>query len=149
MGELFVPDPKGISYEDHTADLWLVLKGSSMGDCIEKALNGLYGVIGSSFMLGSAEEGILEIKGRDAVEMMVDVLSEALYLMDAETTLIKDPEIKIEVKEDEVELHMSFIKAGFSIPEGKGGMEVKAVSYHGAYLESEGDHWKGRVLLDI
>lgn len=149
MGDIFVPDQKGISYEDHTADLWLLFEGSSLEECMERALIGLYNAIGSSFVLGSSIRSSLDLKGKDAVEIVVDILSEALYLLDAEMSLIREPVFGIETTEEGVEMYMSYNRTGFSIPEGEGKMEVKAVSYHGAYLEEDRGQWKGRLLLDI
>ena len=44
---------------------------------------------------------------------------------------------------------IKFTKVACEIPKGKGGMEVKAATFHGVELRERGGKWEGKVLLDL
>jgi SHS2 domain-containing protein len=141
----YIPSMKGVALGDHTADIWLEVEGGSLEECIRRAVHGLYSVMAQEFSISKGEMAyeIFDVGAREM--LLVDVLSEALFLFDSESCLILDPELKTE----KGKYVLSFTKSECSVPPGKGGMEVKAVTFHDAELSVKEGVWKGRVLLDI
>lgn len=149
MDPSYIPLTEGVTLGDHTADIWLEVTGSSLQECIERSLHGLYSIMAQEFEIRSSmdssetfDAGALEI-------LMVDVLSEALFLFDSESSIILSPLIGTSDHGEGGGFILNFKRANCSIPTGKGGMEVKAATFHGAELKEENGTWKGRVLLDI
>ena len=146
MGRTYVPSTKGITIGEHTADLWLEIKGGSLEECIRRAVHGLYSVMAQEFSLDeeSGTEETFEIDPRDM--LIVDLLNEALFLFDSESSIIIDPAILENIGGKFI---VSFKKVPGTIPPGKGGMEVKAATFHGMELREEQGAWFGKVLLDL
>jgi SHS2 domain-containing protein len=149
MERTYIPSNEGVTLGDHTADIWLGVEASSLDECIHRALHGLYSVMSQEFILHS-ETGSSEVYETEESEMLlVDILSEALFLFDSESSLILHPEISMGEGDESDKTVLKFVKAACSIPPEKGGMEVKAVTFHGAELKQVDSGWKGRVLLDL
>jgi SHS2 domain-containing protein len=146
MDQNYIPSTEGISIGEHTADLWLEFEGASLEECIKRAVHGLYSVMAKEFSLtGDVEvEDTLKIDSTDM--MIVDVLNEALFLFDAESTIILDPVIALQTKH---EVTLTFKKVKCEIPLGKAGMEVKAATFHGMELIEVNGKWIGKILLDL
>jgi SHS2 domain-containing protein len=136
---------KGVELGDHTADIWLEVEGGSLEECIQRAVHGLYSVMAQEFLISGKMQASENFEAGAKEMLLVDVLSEALFLFDSESVLIMDPKLMIEGEE----YVLNFMKAECSIPPGKGGMEVKAVTFHDTALSVNEGVWKGRVLLDI
>lgn len=146
MGHAYVPSTEGINLGEHTADLWLEIEGSTLEECIRRAVHGLYSVMAQEFSLikETEAEETFEIDSKDM--LIVDLLNEALFFFDSESSLILDPTIK---EETEGRFTLAFKKMRCEIPPGKGGMEVKAATFHGMELLEVDGVWKGKVLLDL
>jgi SHS2 domain-containing protein len=146
MDKIFVPSKDGVSIGEHTADLWLEFEGGSLEECIQRAVHGLYSVMAQEYSLIKGSE-VEEILNMGSAEMLVvDILNEALYLFDAESSLMLDPSFTLH---SERKSQLRFRKIECEIPPGKSGMEVKAATFHGMELSEDQGKWKGRILLDI
>jgi len=144
--------PRGdvFGHEEHTADVWLVSEGCSGEEVLSNMLEGLYGTMGREYTLeGSEEEFGMDISGGSLENLMIDLLTEALFLFEVGPRLIVDPSIHLWKEGKKDRLEVSGRSVVFSIPEGQGGMEVKAITYHGASFIEERGSFRARVLLDI
>ena len=149
MGRIYRPSDQGITLEEHTADLWLVTEGSSVEEVFKRALMGLYGVIASEFEISGEKDEREEFRGPSPEEILIDILSEALYLFDAESRMITDPIFRLEKNEEGLRVEMRFRSVEASITDGSHGMEIKAATYHGADMVTIGDVHRARILLDL
>jgi SHS2 domain-containing protein len=136
---------EGVALGDHTADIWLEVEGGSLEECIQRAVQGLYSVMAQEFLISGKIEASETFDAGAHEMLLVDVLSEALFLFDSESSII----LETKVRSEEGKYVLNFFKAECSIPPGKGGMEVKAVTFHDTALSVSEGVWKGRVLLDI
>jgi len=146
MADVFVPSREGYTLGDHTADIWLEVSGPSVDECVRRALHGLYSVMAQEFEVHSKLKDRLVLGPVKEELLLVDVISEALFLFDSEGVLIIDPEVHKEKGDRWV---LDFKRSVCSIPEGKAGMEVKAATFHGNGLQKIRGEWSSRILLDL
>ena len=149
MGERYVPDRNKVRYEDHTADLWMTAEGADEQEVITNMLTGLYSTISEEFTIDPAGTLNIEFHGGSLEEVLINVLSEALFLFDARSVLILRPTIGLSETKGGFKAVLTGSMAECTIPPEKGGFEVKAVTHHKAEMCKEGARWKGRVLLDL
>ncbi|MBN1539136.1 MAG: archease [Candidatus Thermoplasmatota archaeon] len=146
MEGIFIPPKEGFTLGEHTADLWLEVNGSSIEDCVSRSLLGLYHVMAQEFVIIGTRRDSIALDNESVEFLVVDVLSEALFLFDSESTLMLDPSLK---KERGGGWVLEFSRSKCRIPEGKGGMEVKAATFHGPGTVMRDGIWYSKVLLDI
>jgi SHS2 domain-containing protein len=152
MVHLYEPDKGSFAHGEHTADIWLIASGTSIEEVIGKMLVGLYGTISEAY---SYEEdlGPLEIHftGRAYEDLLIDALSEALFLLVSENVLFDDLEVDLEGTEvnGQLTLTLRCSKRRVTIVPERQGMEVKAVTRYETSLKPLGGRWTARVLLDI
>ncbi len=85
----------------------------------------------------------------DMEASMVDALSELLFIFDSENMVIQDQSFQVIFTDDKPGFLMIGVLFKTSIPAGEGGMEVKAVTYHGAMIKEIIGGFSGRLLLDL
>ncbi|MBN1390295.1 MAG: archease [Candidatus Thermoplasmatota archaeon] len=146
MESVFIPPIGGFTLGEHTADLWLESSGSTPEDCALRSLIGLYHVMAQEFIITSSipDSIVLDIRNPDL--LVIDVLSEALFLFDSEGALMLNTSL---TREDDDRWVLEFTRSKCRIPEGKGGVEVKAATYHDLMLEMKEGSWYSKVLLDL
>lgn len=150
MDQPFRPMRDGITYREHTADLWVEARGRDIGEVVNRLVNGLYGVIASSMNLkGEAVQKEIHGKGPDLETALVELLSEILYMFDAGPYVVVESITSVERSEKWDRINLSGKWCEFEIPEGHMGMEVKAVTYHGTEIKREGGEMVAKVLLDL
>lgn len=149
MTNVFTPPDGGFEFLDHTADIWLVGKGENPSEVLIAMTYGLYRAISSRYDIEIVEEGELSLSAETMDVLLVIFLSELLYLLEAENNIFPNPEIQVRSQGGTIKLTIRGQKASFSIPEGAGNLEVKAISYHGSFFEMVGGQWQGKALLDI
>ncbi len=149
MGDRYVPEKKGSTLKEHTADIWLISEGDSLEHMFSAAVSGLYRLMANEFITGKVEKRTESFSANQVEEVLIDILSEALYLFDAESRLILEPSFTIERMNGRIDVKMDYVSKKAEIPEGAGGMEVKAPTYHGAELEEKNGNYKCKILLDV
>ena len=147
----YIPLKDGVRYIEHTADLWIEASGDDINSVMKRLVEGMYGVMADRFEIGDSDEKIdLSFPAVDMETSMVDSLSELLFLFDSESKIIREPVFLPLQNEDGVGFRMKGMLHSAVVSEGKAGMEVKAVTYHGAALRIKGkDEYLGRILLDL
>ena len=91
----YIPPQDGISHGEHTADLWLKARGRTFEEMTARMIQGIYGVMASRFQLeDNGDEDHFEVTGKDIETTFVDLLSEVLFLFDADSVVIIDPELE-------------------------------------------------------
>lgn len=146
----YKPDLSSVEYQEHTADLWIESNGKDIGSMMKNLCEGLYGVISNEFTLeNEVEEFEMLFEGNDMDTSMVDMLNELLFIFDSEGAVIRDISFEIKSNNHSCALLLKGNKHHSTIPEGKGGMEVKAVTYHGVEIKCHSEVMKGKVLVDL
>ena len=129
---------------EHTADVGLRARADTLEDTFELATKGLLEIMGA-YQPGPGSEIAIEIEAADNGALLVDWLSEVLYLHDARNALIT----KVSVRSVENERARGVIGVA-EVPEtGFEGTQVKAVTYHQLRVEHTGDGWVAEVFFDI
>ena len=131
---------------DHTADIGIVVHGQNLKALFENAGEAFFHIITDLRKVRRRVEKRIDIKGESLDRLMVDWLSELLYLHDVESLLFKG------FKVDSVgEGGLKAIVKGEPFQEGVHVIktEVKAVTYHQIEVRQENGRWRAQVILDL
>ena len=131
---------------DHTADIGIIVYGEDLKALFENAGKAFFHLITDLRKVRRRIERKIIIEGESLDRLMVDWLSELLYLHDVENLLFK--EFKIEsVGED----GLKAIAKGEPFQEGVHVIktEVKAVTYHRIEVRQEKGRWRAQVIFDL
>jgi len=131
---------------DHTADIGIVVHGEDLRALFENAGEAFFHLITDLKKVKRRVERRVDIGGESLDRLMVDWLSELLYLHDVENLLFK--EFKVE---SVGEGGLKAIVKGEPFQEGVHVIktEVKAVTYHQIEVRQEKGRWRARVILDL
>jgi SHS2 domain-containing protein len=137
------------AYEDleHTADVGVRVRGASA----EEALARLVLAFGTLVTAGDAprperEERIAVEGGGGQAAVAVALLRELLFRLATERLVPAEVEVH-RVDADGAEATVAF--ARYDPERHAEGADVKAVTWHAARLEPEGEGWVGQVVFDI
>ena len=131
---------------DHTADIGIIVHGENLKTLFENAGKAFFHLITDLRKVKRRVERRVHIEGESLDRLMVDWLSELLYLHDVENLLFK--EFKVEsVGEDGLKATVK----GEPFQDGVHVIktEVKAVTYHQIEVRQEKGVWRAQVILDL
>ncbi len=137
---------KRFEFLDHTADIGLVVYGEDLQVLFQNAGEAFFHLITDLKKVKPRIERKIDIKGESLERLMVDWLSELLYLYDVEHLLFKRFQIesvgkdglRAKVKGEAYQEGVHVIKTG-----------VKAVTYHQIEVRKGKKGWKARIILDL
>ncbi|MCL5005988.1 MAG: archease [Acidobacteria bacterium] len=136
----------GFRILEHTADVGFEAFGSTRKETFENAARAMFHLIVDQDSVEPKEEVFFEVTGSDPVNLLVNWLSELLYLHDAERWLFRDFELKT------LDDHAASGRAWgekFNRARHQTNLLIKAVTYHQLSLEKCGEGWRAQVYLDI
>lgn len=142
-------------YIDHVADIRFIAYGETLEKVFENAALATLTVIADISTIQSQIEFEIELEAIDLENLMVDFLSELLFLFDAEETVLGNVTVKeVGAKTDEDGKEMYSINAAVSgepIDSQKQNFktEVKAITYNGIRVEKTRDGFETEVVLDL
>ena len=129
---------------EHTADVGIKAYGDSIEEAFANAAKGMFDLITDNSNIDSIGEYLIELEADNLEELLVDWLSELLFLHGAHNLVfgffdvkIKDKKLSARVKGEEYNLE----KHGM-------GVEIKAVTYHMLEVHVEPPIYV-QVLFDI
>jgi SHS2 domain-containing protein len=131
---------------DHTADMGLLVYGRDLKTLFEHAGEGFFHLITDLRKVTPRVERRITI-GKESLErLMVDWLSELLFLHDVEHLLFKTFEVRSVGEEG-----LQAVAAGEPFKEGVHEIktEVKAVTYHQIQVKEEDGGWRARIIFDV
>ncbi len=131
---------------DHTADIGIIVYGEDLKSLFENAGEAFFHLITDLKKVRLRTERKIEIGGESLERLMVDWLSELLYLHDVENLLFKrfnvesvgEEGLKAKVKGEFFQEGVHVIKTG-----------VKAVTYHQLEVRQEKEGWRAQIILDL
>ncbi len=131
---------------DHTADIGLVIYGENLKALFENAGEAFFRLITDLRKVRRRIERRINIGGESLDRLMVDWLSELLYLHDVENLLFKGFKVESVGKDG-----LKAIVKGEPFREGVHVIktEVKAVTYHRIEVRQEKGGWRAQVILDL
>lgn len=131
---------------DHTADIGVIVYGKDLKALFENAGKAFFHVITDLRKVRGRTERWVEIGGEELDRLMVDWLTELLYLHEIENLLFKGFEIesvgenglRAKVKGEPFQEGIHVIKT-----------EVKAVTYHQIRVHKVNGGWRAQVIFDL
>lgn len=138
---------------DHTADIGVLAYGPTLARAFENAALGMFSIMADLSTVSPAEERRVEVGADDHEALLVEWLTELLYLSDVEGMLFCRFTI------DEMDSHPS-TGSGRTLRGGAWGEKidperqalgtgVKAVTRHMLSIKRETDGYRLRVIFDI
>jgi SHS2 domain-containing protein len=131
---------------NHTADIGLIVYGKNLKSLFENAGKAFFHLITDLKKVRLRTEKRIEIRKESLERLMVDWLTELLYLHEVENLLFK--EFKVEsvgeeglrarVKGEAFQEGVHMIKTG-----------VKAVTYHQIEVRKRKEGWRAQIILDL
>ena len=131
---------------EHTADVGFEAFGSTREEVFANAGRALMNIIVDLDSIEAREEVPLQISGPDPESVLVNWLSEILYLHDAEGWLFRDFEIQ-SLQDNSLRAMARGEK--FLRPRHQAKLLVKAITYHQLALEENPQGWRAQVYVDI
>ena len=131
---------------EHTADVGFEAFGMTRDQAFVNAARALFSLIVELDEIDSREEVNVRVQGVDPESILVNWLSELLFLFDAERWLFRDFEI-----ESLQEHSLSALARGerFQKSRHRAKLLVKAITYHQLALEQTPAGWRAQVYVDI
>lgn len=131
---------------EHTADLGLWVWAPSLPELLAGAVRALGGLTVPGPPPPAALWRPLELEAPDLPSLLVDLLNEAVYALDAEGLLALDLEV---AELGETRLRGRLALAPLEPGRQGRGEPVKAVTYHQAQVRPDKGGWYGQVILDV
>jgi len=131
---------------DHTADIGLIVYGEDLKALFENAGGAFFHLITDLRKVRRRVERRIHI-GRESLDrLMVDWLSELLYLHDVENLLFREFKVESVGKEG-----LEAIVKGEPFREGVHVIKtgVKAVTYHRIEVRQENGRWRAQIIFDL
>lgn len=129
---------------EHTADVGIKATGDTLEACFEQATRGLTAIIGID-RPGEGERLTIDVRADDLGALLVDWLSEILYLHDARDALIAGVEVD-SVTNDRATGTVVLVPRGGSPVEGT---QVKAITFHKLSVRETPEGFVAEVYLDV
>ena len=130
---------------EHTADIGLELRASTLEELFHQAALGLLQVLGPQPPARSQMSHSVTLEGSEPAELLVGWLNEILFLL--ETRHFLPAEFTVHAV-GEVQLR-GVIRGQKLEPAQRLQREVKAATWHQLLLQRDGDSWFARIYLDL
>jgi len=138
----------------HTADIKIRVYGKTLEQFFRNSIIGMFQTIGPKIpgckkagervvCRDLPENRTIELQAPDLDSILVDFLSEALYLSDVHDEAYLDAKIDI-VSDTHIKATVHGVKVtGFEV------VEIKAVTYHEMKIEQINGVWQSNIVFDI
>ncbi|WNY29317.1 Protein archease [Methanimicrococcus stummii] len=141
-------------YLDHVADIRFVARGMTLENVFENAAIATLSVIADISTIQPQTNFEINLETVSLENLMVDFLSELLFLFDAEETVLGDISVKEVGEKTENGEEMWFISAAVSGEPIDAACqnfktEVKAVTYNGIRVDETPEGFEAEVVLDL
>jgi SHS2 domain-containing protein len=133
----------GFEILEHTADVGVRAFGDSLPELFEQATRGLANVAGI-WTTGEGEQVEVAVEGDDLGGLLVDWLSEILWLHDSRDMLLTS--VDVAWVDRGVKGNVRLLARG---SRSATGTQVKAVTYHQLRVERIATGWEADVYLDV
>ena len=131
---------------DHTADVCVKAYGETLAVCFESAAKAMFDIISDESKINDVGEYIIKLKADDIDQLLVDWLSELLFLHSSRNIIFGSFSVELNENKIQLEAHVKGEEIDQSIH--KIGVEIKAVTYHMLEIHNE-KPFSVQVLFDI
>lgn len=131
---------------EHTADIGFEATGATRAEVFANAGRALFHIIVDPADVEPRERVEVRVQGANPSELLVNWLSELLYLEDAEGWLFRDFEV-ISLSDNSIRA----VARGEKFDPGRHQIQllVKAITYHQLVLQATASGWRAQVYVDI
>jgi SHS2 domain-containing protein len=128
---------------EHTADLKIRVFGKTKEELFENAMVGMFEAAKYEKEIKSQKSKVkIKIKSIDLSSLLVDFLSEVLYLAETKKLVFEKVEFR-KFTENEIEANL------FGKPLKRMGVHIKGVTYHDLDIHQEKGKWQATILFDV
>ncbi|HET7842076.1 MAG TPA: archease [Terriglobia bacterium] len=131
---------------EHTADVGFEAFGATRAEVFVNAARALQDLSVDLGSIEARETLAVEVNGDNATELLVNWLSQLLFLVDAEGWVFRHFEI---ASLQETALNGSAQGEKFDRARHQIKLQVKAITYHQLALEQTSQGWRAQVYVDI
>jgi len=131
---------------DHTADVAIKAYGKTLSEAFENAAKGMFDIITDNSEIENIGQEDIELEADNLEELLVDWLSELLFLNSSNNLVFGF--FKVEIDEKKNKLLAKVFGEKFNISKHKAGAEIKAVTYHMLEVKNK-KPYHVQVLFDI
>ena len=131
---------------EHTADIGIRARSSTLNGLFEDAAKGLFSVILTNLdSVRCVRDTVIELGGDRRDDLLFDWLAELLYTFETRQVLFGRFEVLLS------DSGLSAVAWGEPLDVGRHDldMEIKAITYHGLKVEPEGEGWLAEVIVDL
>ncbi|AKB53348.1 MULTISPECIES: archease [Methanosarcina] len=141
---------KQYEYLDHTADIKFQAFGKTREEVFENAALAMFNVIIDTEKVSGDTAREIVLKSPDLESLLVDWLSELLYLFEVDEIVFRDFRVKI-IREvnGEYSITAQALGENYSLESLPFETEIKAVTYNQLEITKTADGWKAQVVVDI
>ena len=141
---------KQYEYLEHTADIKFLAYGKTLEEVFENAALAMFNVMIDTGKVSGETAREVFLKSPDLESLLVDWLSELLYLFEVDEIVFRKFQVE-EIREEEGEYSITARASGEKFyPESHPfETEIKAVTYNQLEIEKTADGWKAQVVVDI
>ncbi|MFO0793309.1 MAG: archease [Candidatus Brocadiaceae bacterium] len=131
---------------DHTADIGIDVFGDSLKELFSNAAFAMFDIIADLSNVKNKDEYRISVSGVDREQLLVNWLSELLYVHDVKGLLFKDFTIT-----NITDTQLDAIVRGERYKDGIHVIktEMKAVTYHNLSIIQKDSQWQGRIIFDL
>jgi SHS2 domain-containing protein len=131
---------------DHTADIIIRAYGKNLPEAFEHAAKGMFDIITDNSEIESIGQYDIHLEAPDLEQLLVDWLSELLFLNSAKNLVFGFFNVNLDEKKNSLSAHIFGEK--YNISKHKMGVEIKAVTYHMLEVRNKRPYHV-QVLFDI
>ncbi len=141
---------KQYEYLEHTADIKFLAYGRTLEELFENAALAMFNVMIDTGKVSGETAKEVFLKSSDLESLLVDWLSELLYLFEVDEIVFRKFQVK-EIRDEGSEYSITARASGEKFyPESHPfETEIKAVTYNQLEIEKTADGWKAQVVVDI
>jgi SHS2 domain-containing protein len=129
---------------EHTADVCIKAYGDTISEAFENVSIGMFDIIADKSAIDSVGQYDIQMEAPDLEQLLVDWLSELLFLNSAKNLVFGTFDVTI--KKNHLSAHI--FGEEFDFPKHKKGVEIKAVTYHMLEVHNKKPYYV-QVLFDI
>ena len=138
---------KGFKFVDHTADISISVYSDSAEGLFTASAEALYkAALGKNSVLSGGTVKRFKLKGENIEDLLVKFLNKLLFLFYSRHIVFKDGhEVVIKINGNTLDFQAKFATVKGFDPL----LEIKAVTYGGINIYSEGNIYKTTVIADV
>ena len=131
---------------DHTADFGIRVFGSDASELFSNAAWALFDVLTETEALSGNDSRKIAVSGDDWSDLMINWLREVLFLWNGERKLVESVQI-LSISEKKLSAKIFF--DSYTPDRHIIRTEIKAVTYHQAYVKRSSFGWEAGIIFDI